>query len=70
VTVEIEKGGSTVTLLGVGEWDRVREVVGDLIEPLGVYPERYRVRSFPTSEQLREIKCDGPDLLAMLQRRG
>jgi hypothetical protein len=53
-----------------GEWDRVREVVGDLMEPLGFYPERYRVRSFPTSEQLREIMGDGPDFLAMLQRRG
>jgi hypothetical protein len=42
--------------LGLAEWDRVKAVVGDLMEPLGLYPERYRVRSFPTPEQLEEFR--------------
>ena len=58
-----------VTVHGTGEWDRVREVVGDLMIPLGLYPERYRVASFPTPEQLDAIKGDGPDLLARFQSR-
>lgn len=33
-------------------WDRVVEVVGDLMEPLDIYPERFRVKEFPTEEQL------------------
>lgn len=33
-------------------WDRVQQLVGHLMEPQGVYPARYRVREFPTAEQL------------------
>ncbi len=33
-------------------WDRAVEVVGDLMTPLGIYPERFRVSEFPTEEQL------------------
>ena len=33
-------------------WDRVAEVVGDLMKQQGMYPERYRVEAFPTGEQL------------------
>jgi hypothetical protein len=49
-----------------GEWDRVREIVGELMEPLDIYPERYRVRTVPTPEQLKAIRGDGPDLYALL----
>ncbi len=52
------------------EWDRVQEVVGDLMEPLGLYPERYRVRSFPTSDQNKAINGDGQVMLALLQQVG
>jgi hypothetical protein len=38
-----------------GRWARVREVAGELMEPCGLYPERLRVRSFPTDEQLAAI---------------
>jgi hypothetical protein len=38
-----------------GNWDRVMQVVGDLARPCGLYPERYRVRDFPTPAQLAEI---------------
>jgi hypothetical protein len=36
----------------VAAWDDVEDVVGDLLEPFGVYPERYKVESFPSDEQL------------------
>ena len=36
-------------------WEHVRQVVGDLMEPLGLYPERYRVREFPSAAQLERI---------------
>ncbi|AGA28580.1 hypothetical protein [Singulisphaera acidiphila] len=38
-----------------GDWDRVTEVAGHLLTPLGAYPERYRVEDFPTHAQLAEI---------------
>jgi uncharacterized protein YtpQ (UPF0354 family) len=34
------------------EWQRVMDVAGDLLAPLDVYPFRYRVREFPSEEQL------------------
>ena len=52
------------------EWDRVREVVGDLMEPVGVYPERYRVRSFPNPDQIEAIKGDGRVLHELLRQGG
>ena len=33
-------------------WDEVVQTVGDLMEPLDMYPIRYRVSEFPTKEQL------------------
>jgi uncharacterized protein YtpQ (UPF0354 family) len=33
-------------------WDKVAEIVGDLMTPMGMYPERYRVEGFPTADQL------------------
>jgi hypothetical protein len=42
-------------VLAANCFDRVREVAGDLMQPLGTYPERYRVAEFPSDEQIREI---------------
>jgi hypothetical protein len=42
-------------VLGGGPWERVRAVMGEAMERLDIYPERYRVRSFPSQEQLAEI---------------
>ena len=43
-------------MTAVGEWDHVRKVVGDLIEVDDtVYPTRYRVKEFPSAEQLEAI---------------
>ena len=33
-------------------WEKVVEIAGDLMTPMGMYPERYRVEDFPTAEQL------------------
>lgn len=41
--------------LASGTWDRVHEVVGDVMEETDWYPLRYRVHSFPTPEQLEAI---------------
>lgn len=54
----LSQDGSGVILHAVGEWDRVWDVVGDLMQPLGLYPERYRVSSFPSPEQLEAIRGD------------
>ena len=34
------------------EWQEVMDLVGDLMEAVDIYPPRYRVRSFPSDEQL------------------
>jgi hypothetical protein len=41
----------TLTLAACS-WDRACEVVGHLMTPLGMYPERFQVRQFPSSELL------------------
>ena len=33
-------------------WQEVEQAVGDLMEPLDMYPPRYRVTEFPTAQQL------------------
>ena len=38
-----------------GDWDKVQEVVGDLLEETDLYPARYRVRGFPTQQQWAAI---------------
>jgi len=48
-------GGDKGEIAARGSWDRVMGVVGGLAEPCGLYPERYRVRVFPTPEQLAAI---------------
>ena len=37
------------------EWDQVQAAFGDLLEPLDMYPPRFRVREFPAVERLRGI---------------
>ena len=38
-------------------WDRTVEVVGDLMTPLDIYPQRFQVSEFPTEEQLAAMGC-------------
>ena len=70
VLQSLSQDRSSACVHATGEWDRVQEVVGHLMEPVGLYPERYRVRSFPTPEQIEAIKGDGPDLLDLLRQGG
>jgi hypothetical protein len=39
----------------LAEWDRALEHVGDMMQPLDMYPLRYRVRAFPDADQLKAI---------------
>lgn len=43
-------------VIGMVPWDEVARVAGDLFEPAGMYPERYRVERFPSQDQLATIK--------------
>jgi hypothetical protein len=47
--------GGEGEIVGDASWDAVAGVAGGLLEPCGLYPERYRVRSFPTPGQLTAI---------------
>ncbi|MEX2310354.1 MAG: hypothetical protein WD738_22490 [Pirellulales bacterium] len=38
-----------------GEWEIVRRVVGDWMEPQGLYPERWRAREYPSKSMLEQI---------------
>jgi len=40
------------------EWDQVQAAFGDLMEPLDMYPPRFRVREFPGEERLRRIASE------------
>jgi hypothetical protein len=40
------------------DWDTVMRIAGDLMKPQGIYPERYRVKEFPSDEQLRRLGGD------------
>jgi hypothetical protein len=37
-------------------WADVAAIVGDLLQPIGVYPERYRVETFPSAAQLVRLR--------------
>ncbi len=37
-------------------WDAVVDRVGHLMEPLDMYPERFKVESFPSSEDLEHLR--------------
>jgi hypothetical protein len=42
-------------LAGKADWNTVRRLLGDSMEPQGMYPERWRVRESPGAEMIREI---------------
>ena len=41
------------------DWEVVEKVVGHLLEPMDLYPERYRVKAFPTEEELEVLGQGG-----------
>jgi hypothetical protein len=58
-----EASSDKVQIVASGSFARVRQAAGDLMQPLGTYPERYRVLEFPSEQQLAEIgKHDWPEL--------
>jgi len=48
-------GDDQAATLASGRWEDVERVAGHLMEPQGLYPERYLVEIFPAVEQLRRI---------------
>ena len=42
----------------VAAWEKVEAVAGELMTPLDMYPERYRVAEFPSVEQIAAIKAE------------
>lgn len=48
--------GKEPNVLGMADWARVKGVLGSLLEPQGLYPERFRGRGFPTEEQLGRLE--------------
>ncbi|HLL52274.1 MAG TPA: hypothetical protein VK447_01925 [Myxococcaceae bacterium] len=47
--------GDGVKLKAAGNWEDVRRILGDRLQPVGMFPERYRVTSWPTEAELAEI---------------
>jgi hypothetical protein len=50
--------GDEGRVLGSVAWDEAVEAFGDLMTPLEVYPERWRVSEFPSVERLDEVLGD------------
>lgn len=47
--------------VGIARWEDVSQVAGQLLAPVeGLYPERYRVKGFPTVEQLARWRNTDP----------
>jgi len=42
-------------IVACADWERVQNVVGDLMKPMDLYPQRFSVEKFPTDEQLKEL---------------
>lgn len=54
-------------IVASASWDTVKRVVGSVMEPVEGYPERWRVRSFPSATEL-EAMSDSNDLEDRSQR--
>jgi hypothetical protein len=62
VLLRADHAAEKVQLAAAGRFERVQQIAGDLMRPLGTYPERYRVVEFPTPQQLAAIgKGDWPE---------
>jgi hypothetical protein len=55
VLVHADRPAEKVEFAAAGTFAAVRQVVGHLMQPAGMYPERYRVVEFPTERQLSAI---------------
>jgi hypothetical protein len=62
VLLKPDPAADKAVVVAAGSFERVRDVAGNLMQPQGTYPERYRVLEFPSSRQLAEIgKRDWPE---------
>ena len=55
----LDENTEQVDVRGFYEWDRVAQVMGQQMEPLGDYPPRYEVIGFPTDEQCNRSRPGG-----------
>ncbi len=53
-----DENGKPGETLGFATWDSLTEVMGDAVKPLGMYPERYEVTTFPTAEQIEKMSIE------------
>ncbi|MEI8072468.1 MAG: hypothetical protein WCI09_12940, partial [Planctomycetota bacterium] len=53
---EPQLNDNKVQIYGIVPWDTAAAVMGDMLEPQGLYPERYRVRGFPSDKQMAEMQ--------------
>jgi hypothetical protein len=61
VLLRADQAADKVQVAAAGKFERVRQIAGDLMQPQGTYPERYRVVEFPSVQQLAAIgKGDWP----------
>ncbi|HEV3082007.1 MAG TPA: hypothetical protein VGY66_19660 [Gemmataceae bacterium] len=54
----VPKGDEEGSVVARADWNRVQQLVGDLMAAQGTYPERYQVKEFPTADQLAAIRRD------------
>lgn len=52
---EPQLSDNKVLIYGMVPWDTAAAVMGDMLEPQGLYPERYLVNGFPSDEQMAEM---------------
>jgi hypothetical protein len=52
------KGGEEGDIVAVAPWGRAESVLGDMLKPVGLYPERYLVDGFPSEEQLAALGAE------------
>jgi hypothetical protein len=49
------RGDQEGDMVAVAPWERAESVLGDMLKPVGLYPERYLVEGFPSEEQLAAL---------------
>jgi hypothetical protein len=53
---EPQLSDNKVLIYGLVPWGTAAAVMGDMLEPQGLYPERYLVKGFPRDEQIAEMQ--------------
>lgn len=54
--VEPQLSDNKALIYGLVRWDTAAAVMGDMLEPQGLYPERYLVKGFPSGEQMAKMQ--------------